>query len=170
MHKQVNKTQFWKERIELAKKQGKLHYSVYLANDTLWKTIYDAHKEVIEKVIPKESKVLDLGCGYGRMSPLFDNYIGVDFSPEFIEEAKELYPDKKFLIADFKDMPFLDEEFDWGIMISIKNMIVGNLGQEEWNLIEKECKRVCKNILLLEYGEKEDYTDTPLTISNHIIL
>ena len=48
----------------------------------------------------QDKKVLDVGCGYGRVSDMFENYLGIDPSEEMIKLAKELHPDKKFEIGD----------------------------------------------------------------------
>lgn len=170
MSKPVNQINFWKERIDRAKKDNVMHYSVYLASPALWKKIYDTHVEIIDREIPKQSKVLDIACGYGRMSPLFENYLGVDFSPDFIKEAKKLYPTKSFEVQDVTSLPYPGLSFDWGVAVSFKNMIVGNLGEERWKEMEKEIKRVCKKTLLLEYGTFEDYSDTKETIGIYEIL
>jgi len=145
---------FWKERIKRAKKE-KIQYSVYLANDSTWKDIEAKHKEITQKIC--KGKVLDAGCGYGRMSEWFDDYLGVDFSPDFIEWAKELYPDKKFEIADLYKLPYKDKEFDWAVCGSIKQMVIGNLGNEEWGKMEAELKRVAKQVLILEYTSPDKY-------------
>lgn len=170
MQKPVNKIEFWKDRLDQSKKDGYLHYSVYLANPTLWKKINDSHKKVIEEHIKPEDNVLDAGCGYGRLSELFDKYLGVDFSPDFIAEARKLYPHKQFIVGDLKDLPLENGQFDWAVLVSIKNMIVGNLGEDEWLKMQKELKRVCKKLLILEYGEMEDYTDTIESISKYEII
>lgn len=170
MSKPVNSVAFWKDRLNLAKKQGYLHYSVYLANPTLWKLICETHEEIIAKHIGQEDKVLDIACGYGRLAPLFKNYLGIDFSPDFIEEAKRLYPSKDFEVQDATKLPYKDNEFDWGVAVSFKNMMLGNLGEEVWREIEIEIKRVCKKVLLLEYGEFEDYSDTKETVGKYEIL
>lgn len=166
----VDKISFWKERIQEAKKNNKLHYSVYIAHDRLWQKVCKTHEEIIKKEIKEGEKVLDVGCGYGRLSPMFSNYVGVDFSPDFIQEAKSLYPDKKFIVANLKDLPFEDKEFDVGIAVSIRGMIVGNLGKPEWTKMEKELKRVCKKVLVMEYGVYESGRDTVDTISEYEIL
>lgn len=166
----VDNLEFWKQRLALAKKQGHLHYSVYLANDSLWQKIYSIHREILDKEVPKGSKVLDIGCGYGRMAPLFSNYTGVDFSPDFINEAKSLFPDKSFVCADLKSLPFADKEFDVGFAISVRGMVIGNLGEGEWEKMEKECVRVCKKVVLLEYGVYESKEDTHDTISEYKVL
>ena len=148
MQKPIDKLDFWKERIDNA---ARPHYSVYVIHDQGWKRIYETHARIIERLIPKDAKVLDAGCGYGRMSPLFKNYVGVDFSPDFIEWAKRDYPQKEFIQGNLKELPFKDKEFDWAFCISIKKMVEDNKGENEWKQMEKELLRVSSKLLILEY-------------------
>jgi len=153
MSKPVDKLEFWKERLDNAKAKYPLHYSVFVAGDKMWKDIESKHREILNKEIKESDNVLDIGCGYGRASEMVKGrYTGIDFSPDFIKEAQSLYPNKKFMVADIKNLPFNDKEFNVGFMISVKAMIVNNLGKEEWDKMESELKRVCKKILVLEYG------------------
>jgi ubiquinone/menaquinone biosynthesis C-methylase UbiE len=150
--KPVNKEEFWKERLEQAHKNGDVRYSVFIANQSQWDSINQKHQSIITKEIKETDNVLDAGCGYGRLSESIKNYTGVDLSPDLIEEAKRLYPDKKFLVSKLESLPFLDNEFDVSVCISIKAMIVANLGEESWLKMLKELKRVSKKVLILEYG------------------
>lgn len=149
---EVNSTQFWKHRIDTAQKE---HYSVYVTTEEAWKKIGEIHKNIIKQECG--GKILDAGCGYGRMSEWVHDYTGVDFSPDFIEIARLKYPDKKFMVADLEALPFKDKEFDWAVCISIKHMIEGNLGKEAWQKMETELKRVAQKVLILEYTEPERY-------------
>lgn len=149
----VTTAQFWKERLDRAKKNGQLHYSVYLANPTLWQKIYDAHVEILKKEVKETDNVLDAGCGYGRLSPLFEKYVGVDLSPDLLKEAKKLYPNKDFREENIKNLPFKDKEFDVAVCTSIKAMIIDNVGESEWELMAEELKRVAHKVIILEYGD-----------------
>lgn len=154
MNKGVDMLDFWKQRIETAQYE---RYSVYVCNSTQWGNIEVAHREIIKERIKPEAKVLDAACGYGRMSWHFDNYTGVDFSPDFIERAKKKYPGKNFLVADLHHLPFEKKSFDWAIGVSIKRMIRENLGPDAWIPMEKELLRVAKRILILEYENPQEY-------------
>lgn len=156
----VSDIAFWKERLETAKKNGHLHYSVYLVNPTKWQQIYDAHQTILQKEITTSGKVLDAGCGFGRMAPLFDPklYTGVDISPHLLTIARQDNSSYKFMQENLKYLPFKDKEFDFAFCISIRQMILGNLGIEEWQTIENELKRVANKVILLEYEEPEIYT------------
>lgn len=155
----INNEEYWKYRLDEAEKANELQYSVYLANKTLWNGIWEKHKEIILSQIPKGLKILDAGCGYGRVSELFDGtkYTGVDFAPSLIGKAKELYPDKTFVIAKLEELPFKDKEFDWSICVSIRKMVFEKSSPEHWDEMEKELKRVSKKILFLEYTKEDEY-------------
>lgn len=150
MTKPIDKLDFWKSRIETARE---IRNSVYVANDTLWERIDAAHKAIIDIQIGKDEFVLDAGCGYGRLSPLFRRYVGLDFSPDFIALAKEKYPEKTFVVGDLKKPPFTRLYFDWAVCVSIRAMVQGNLGEEAWEEMERGLRRVARRILILEYEE-----------------
>lgn len=152
----VNTTPFWKERIERAKHEGREHYSVYIARQALWDNICEQH----EKILKRETagmRTLDAGCGYGRASEWVESYTGIDFSPDFIAIAQQKYPDKFFVQGNLANLPFPDDAFDVAFCISIKNMIIGNLGIEHWQPMENELMRVAKKVLILEYENPELY-------------
>lgn len=156
MRNPVDDPAFWKARIDDAERRGLEHYSVYVVNDSFWNNINEKHKEIIEKVIGTR-KALDAGCGYGRVSEWIPNYTGVDFSPDFIEKAKGKYPEAEFVQSSLDKLPFADNTFDIAFCISVRGMIIGNLGKEAWAPMEKEIKRVAKDFLVLEYIEPHIY-------------
>lgn len=156
----VSDPKFWKERLDTAKKNGQLHYSVYLCNPTKWQHIFEAHKKILKKEITTSGKVLDAGCGFGRMASLFNSnrYTGVDISPDLLVVAKRENPTKHFDLEDLKNLSYNDLEFDVAFCISIKQMIIGNLGLPEWQQIQRELRRVAHKIIILEYEDPEIYS------------
>lgn len=152
MGQDVMNSEFWKERLE---NSTKLHHSVFICNDFEWEEINTHHYHMLTKHIDvKNNKVLEAGCGYGRWSPLFKNYKGVDISSDFIELAKTNYPlhADNFICGDLRKLPFKDNSFDWCFTVSTKAMIIREVNQETWDEIENELKRVAKNIMILEYS------------------
>ena len=78
--------------------------------------------EELKKYIKDGERVLDLGCGNGRLFELFKNkkvkYIGIDSSEKLIKKAKEKYGNY-FQIAGIFSLPFSDDYFDsiWVIAV-----------------------------------------------------
>ncbi len=141
---------FWRGRLEEAKRKGRIVEAVGIGFD--WEYLDRVHKEIIDNVIPKGSKIVEVGCGIGRSSLLFDpsNYTGFDFVPEFIELAIRDYPGYKFEVADLmKELPYEDQEFDWAVVISVKGVING----ENWVTAEKNIRRIAKHVLVLTYTD-----------------
>lgn len=71
---------------------------------------------IFSGLIKDGDRVLDLGCGNGRLLKLFENktinYLGADNSEGLLEIAKNLYPDRRFLLADALDLPIVEESFE----------------------------------------------------------
>ena len=87
-------------------------------------TLYDGKHDFVSEYgkgllsyIPDASdqKILDLGCGTGTLtSEISDKYpdvLGVDGSPDMIQQAKETYPTVSFEVVDALNMSF-DKEWD----------------------------------------------------------
>ncbi len=61
-------------------------------------------------LVPPGQKVLDLGCGTGRLLAALEPVegVGVDFSAEMVAEARKLHPDLDFLEGDLEDPALID--------------------------------------------------------------
>lgn len=93
----------------------------------------------------KGDKILDLGCGNGRLYELLKeksvDYYGIDNSEKLIEIAKIRYPEVKFLVADALNLPFPDSFFDKVFSIAVLH----HIPSEELRLkFLEEIKRVLK--------------------------
>lgn len=66
--------------------------------------------------VAPNKRILDLGCGNGRLYELFKDkmvgYCGVDISEKLIEIAKDRYPGARFRVGDALNLPFPDNLFD----------------------------------------------------------
>src|SRR5665213_614973 len=63
------------------------------------------------------ARLLDAGCGAGRMITFIDaiarfDIEGVDVSSRMVEHARRAHPARTFSIADLKDLPYADTHFD----------------------------------------------------------
>ena len=83
---------------------------------------YSSELEDLKKYIVPDEKILDLGCGNGRLYEIFSgenvDYTGVDFSENLIETARGKYGDH-FQVADILSLPFSSQYFDsvWSIAV-----------------------------------------------------
>ncbi len=72
--------------------------------------------KLLAEYIKDGDKVLDLGCGNGRLIELFQNknvdYSGTDNSEKLIEIAKKKYPHGNFIVSSALSLPFPDNFFD----------------------------------------------------------
>jgi len=66
--------------------------------------------------IKKNDKLIDLGCGNGRLYKMIEklsvDYVGLDLSEDLIKEAKESFVGVNFVVGSALDLPFSDDTFD----------------------------------------------------------
>jgi len=101
-------------------KKAAANYSEATENIGLWKS----EKYIFDKYFEKEKSILDIGCGAGRTTfnlyeKGYTNIVGLDLSPEMIEEArkinKENKTDIKFIVGDATNLKFNDCSFDYAL-------------------------------------------------------
>ena len=106
----------------------------------IWKDL-----EFIKNHILEGDRVLDLGCGNGRLTELLKysniEYVGIDGSQKLIKLAKEKYPNSKFIQGNVLKLPFEDNSFDKVISIAVLH----HIPSEELRVqFFKEIKRILK--------------------------
>lgn len=82
---------YWNERA----KNGESPQDLVLASTYLEE--FESHTRKILSLF--SGKVLDIGCGYGRLSDTFQDYTGIDFSDEMVKLANKKYPNKNIKIG-----------------------------------------------------------------------
>lgn len=93
-------------------------------------------------LVPEGARVLDLGCGTGRLLATLkpSQGVGVDFSPAMIEEARRLHPELTFVLGDAEDPATLDalrQTFDY-VVISDTIGVFEDI-EEALKLLHKVC-------------------------------
>lgn len=90
----------------------------------------------LNSFLPKDSKILDYGCGYGRVVKAlsdnrFENVLGFDTSEELIRRGKKDGDLNLFHIEYPKDLPIQDNSLDCIILFAVLTCIPSNKGQME---------------------------------------
>jgi len=88
----------------------------------------------VRQWISDEGRILDFGCGYGRiLGELFDegyeHLIGLDFSPAMIASAREQYPEIQFEEVQSLTIPLPDASVEGVLLFSVLTCIPTNEGQ-----------------------------------------
>ncbi len=81
----------------------------------------------LSKYTNNYERILDLGCGNGRLYELFRektiDYYGIDNSKKLIEIAQKRYPQFKFQAADALNLPFPADFFDKVFCVAVLHHI-----------------------------------------------
>ncbi|MCK4653150.1 MAG: class I SAM-dependent methyltransferase [Candidatus Cloacimonetes bacterium] len=123
------------------------------------KQYLEAEIEFVLKHINLSDKVLELGCGYGRVLQKLigkaNKIVGIDTSQESIQLARELIKDNSLELYEMNavNLEFTDGEFD--VVLCIQNGISA-FHVDKQKLI-KEAVRVCRSegkVLFSSYSDK----------------
>ena len=102
-------------KINLATYSGKKAVDYYSG----YRTLQTNEEIAITIHMMPPGKVLDVGCGAGRISRILAEMgftvTGIDISPPMIEEAKRIGGDVEYQIGDVTNLKFGDETFDYVI-------------------------------------------------------
>jgi 2-polyprenyl-3-methyl-5-hydroxy-6-metoxy-1,4-benzoquinol methylase len=120
-------------------------------------------EECLLKFIPEDKKlsVLDLGCGNGRWANVLKdrlvNYVGVDFSNTFIDQANERFNDTNISFHCMSAQEYIqDEKFDIifivGLMTYLNDVEIVRMVSNLNKMLETGGKLIVRNVTL---GEKE---------------
>lgn len=102
--------------------------------------------ENIEKYIKKDSRILDVGCGYGRtLDELYRNgyrnLVGIDFSNGMIARGKRQFPYLDLRIKENDKIDLPDASVDAVVLFAVLTCIRTDKEQEQ---LVSEIKRVLK--------------------------
>ena len=86
-------------------------------------------------LVPVGGRVLDYGCGYGRVCEqvrdLEYSVVGVDISKEMIKRGRKYYPQVEFELITDRSLPYENESFDAVILFAVLTCIPNDSAQRE---------------------------------------
>ncbi len=145
--------------MEKVKKHLDYWLSIVQNSSPAYNNLYSEERKFLEKNIPKNAKVLDIGCGDGRslktIESITKELTGIDHDKKAVKLAKQnckINKNAAFLHAEATDLPFSEESFD--IILCLGTFT--NLGPLKEKALQ-EMKRVLKKegiIIVLAYSEK----------------
>lgn len=150
----------YRKTIELYEKLGKKYVEDIAGTDI---------RELPDFVglLPRGSRVLDVGCAGGRDSKKFleagFEVVGIDLVDVFLEEARKNTPRAKFIKMDLLDLEFPDNHFDgiWAIAVLL------HLKKEDIPKALKGFRRVLKSkgilYIRVKRGSGEKYKEERLS-------
>lgn len=157
--------EFWAQRLAEAEASGNLHHAVFKTDRDTWAAINAKHAAILAKYIAPADSIFDAGCSWGRILDLMpDNwlgrYLGIDIANAFIKKARLNYPDFHFRVGDIRDLSEIlglyPRTFSWGLVVSVKRVIIGHSGQGVWDGIETQLRLLCRRLLILDYDPEDD--------------
>jgi SAM-dependent methyltransferase len=143
--------EFYNERL----KEG-IKIDDAIQNGVDWVSVKDKMSLIINNEV--RGRVLDAGCGTGWIAEFIDkdNYVGMDWWKEAVDEAQKRYPEHKFIIGDVSNTGFNNNSFDWVLAGSLGGYAPDGLGGE-WDKFEKEWSRIAKKILVFWLSKPGQY-------------
>jgi len=114
--------------------------------------IYDigraTNAETVEKLVrllrvSTDSILLDMGCGTGNYTAALQkvgkSVIGVDISPDMIEQARVKFPRLQFICSDVTNLPFDSGMFDGAFAIQVLHHVkkMENFLMEAYRVVRK---------------------------------
>lgn len=157
MSEDISNPRYWKMRLHCA---AAPHHVLCYCPEHDWNSYVQEHIEQLGVEVQPNESILDIGCAFGRLLEMLPrdwvgDYMGFDLSPDFIEIAKTAYPLREFHVCKIEDVESVSQGKIWdvGVLVSIKGMVIREQGGELWNEMEGKLNKVCKRLLILEYGE-----------------
>ena len=116
---------------------------------------------LLQAHLPLSSKILDYGCGYGRVCQKltnegYNNIIGIDSSTEMIQRGRELYPELSLKVLPNIGLPYPDNYFDAVLLIAVLTCIPTNAGQQSLLTGLKRILRPKGMIYISDYVLQDD--------------
>lgn len=159
---------YWRQRLKEARLA---RHAVYHCTQDQWLAHQERHRVALAQFVRPTDAVLDAGCGMGYLLEVMpadwfanleagrSDYAGVDLSPAFIRFARRKWAGIRvsFHVGDLRAMTgFPDKSYDVAVLRSVKYTLITHAGQQVWDAVEREVRRVARHLLFLEFDPAEE--------------
>ncbi|PKO13445.1 MAG: SAM-dependent methyltransferase [Chloroflexi bacterium HGW-Chloroflexi-10] len=132
-------------------------------NKVAWekKFTHPINLPLLQTHLPLSSKILDYGCGYGRVCQKladegYTNIVGIDSSAEMIQRGNKLYPGLSLEVLPSSGIDYPDNSFDAVLLIAVLTCIPTNAGQQSLLTDLKRILRPKGIIYISDYVLQDD--------------
>ena len=99
--------------------------------------------ERFSKYVEKDSVIIDVGCGYGRVLKIlseegYENLTGYDFSPQMIERGRNECPPARFEVMEEGKIPRADKSADAVILCAVSDEKQEELIREIYRILKPD--------------------------------
>jgi SAM-dependent methyltransferase len=105
-------------------------------NDVAWtkEFTHSVDLTLLREWLPLDSRILDFGCGYGRVchelvQAGYRDVVGVDSSAEMIRRGRQQYPGLRLEARGLSELSFPANSFDAVLLIAVLTCIPEDSGQ-----------------------------------------
>ena len=99
----------------------------------------EGEARLVDAMVERGSRVLDAGCGTGRLSGALHrrghHVVGVDADPELIAAAESDHPGPAYVVADLSELALAEEPFD--LVVCAGNVMVFLAPDTERTVLER---------------------------------
>lgn len=137
-----------------------------------YKKAFDKEEEFLLENVPKDTIVLDVGCGFGRviklLAPQAKKIIGIDNDKKAIEDAKEYlkeFDNVEIFFEDAEKMHFEDKSFDVVLCVGATPVNFGETKKQIYSEIRRILKD--KGLFLTSVYNEDALEDRLITYRNY---
>ncbi len=121
--------------------------------------------EHIAREIEESDTILDVACGIAKLASFvkLSNYVGVDFTPEFLTVARKEHPGIVVWEGNALSLAFIDNNFD----VTVARAILEHLAPKSVPVAISELIRVAKKRVIISFFKRPRFGSARIKITKN---
>lgn len=149
---------FWKDRLYESFARSERHRAIYNGSFDAFAAVDKRQstqfREIVRPFLGRTASVLDVGCGYGRLLDWMPAgwrgaYLGIDASPDLVDVARRVWPDRQFMVADVRQVS-LDRRWDVAVAVWVRSMLLVNGLGDVWDETLRWMETNAENVVVID--------------------